>query len=201
MEKLVTFYLEPISVRLNVKGKISNEELLQKAKEKFVQEMTNQGGPRSFKYSVSDGDALTREELAIGKVVKTDVGIGVVLKINKTTATVNVVRFPCYVRYKFTDLKKVNSDCYDVSIWEQAYKAKKDKEKHYLFGHTGYIVLDEKIIPVVIVSVPRTSKGKYQLQFIEDSHYIEVTEAQIKFNFHYDLAAAEAMQKSRRAKK
>ena len=70
MEKLVTFYLEPISVRLNVKGKITNEELLLRAKEKFVQEITNQGGPRSFKYSVSDGDTLSREELQVGKVVK-----------------------------------------------------------------------------------------------------------------------------------
>lgn len=201
MEKLVTFYLEPISVRLNVKGKISNEELLLRAKEKFVQEITNQGGPRSFKYSVSDGDTLSREELQVGKVVKTSEGIGVIFKVNKTTASVNVVGYPEHLRFGFAGLKKAPSDSYNNSTWEQDYKSSKFKDKYYLVGDTGYLVLDGKIIPTIIVSVPRTSNGKYKLQFIEDSHYVEAKEMQIKYNFHYELAAAEAMQKSRRAKK
>lgn len=192
MKKQVTFYLEPITVLVDVKEQHSKEQLLKEAKKQFVKDMIEAGGPEKFKYSTAEEDCMTLDQLLVGQIVGTSKGRGVVLKINKVKVNVKIENLDGIYSIHPSGLKKITGKK-AKSIWETKYPPRYVELMGYQEGDTAFVLYKGKVVDVVVTSVPRSPKGKYKFQIVNGTSYFEITENKLKSVFQTRKAAEEQL--------
>lgn len=135
-----------VSLSVEVTGK-DDKELLEKAKEAFVEKIKTESFPR-YSYTIADGEALSADEIKSGSIVyvsalKAD---GQIFGLN--TKTVSFVT-KSGSRYNVAPggLTKSKATIEDVFVARPDWMR---KDGHDWEGYNGYLKVEDEYIPVLI---------------------------------------------------